>query len=64
METTPSKAPPIAPFVNRGQRDIAVQEYCDWQKSQVCNQTLQAEFQKASDVALTHGFDLEQIYED
>jgi hypothetical protein len=64
MATAPSKAAPVTPLAIPGPRDIAVQEYSDCQKSQACNQTLQAEFQKACDVALTHGFDLEQSYED
>jgi len=59
MATTPSKVPPVTSLVIPGPRDIAVQEYSDWQKSQVRNQTLQAEFQKACYVALTDGFDLE-----
>jgi hypothetical protein len=57
-------APRVTPLLIPGPRDIAIQEYTNWQKSQVHSQTLQAEFQKACDVALTHGFDLEQIHED
>jgi hypothetical protein len=39
-------------------------QYSDWQQSQVDDQTLKAEFQKACDIALAHGFDLEQIHKD
>jgi len=56
--------PPITPLVVPGLRDVAMKEYSDWQQSQVSDQTLKAEFQKAYELALTDGFDLEQIHED
>jgi hypothetical protein len=37
MATTLLKAPLVTPLVIPGPRDIAVQEYTDWQKSQVRN---------------------------
>jgi hypothetical protein len=57
-------APPITPLVVPGLRDIAVKEYSNWQQSKVGDYILKAEFQKACDVALADGLDLEQIYKD
>ena len=64
MATPPSVTPPIAPLVVPGLRDIAVKEYSYWQQSKVGDQILKAKFQKACDVALIDGLDLEQIHED
>lgn len=47
-----------------GPRDIAVAAYSDWQQSQVVDQMLQLEYQKACDATLRDGLDLEQVYED
>lgn len=47
-----------------GLRDVAVEEYSDWQQSQVGNETLKAEFRKARDAALSDGLDLGQIFKD
>ena len=47
-----------------GLRDVAVTEYTDWQQSKVRDLTLGSEFQKAGDIALADGLDLEQVYED
>jgi hypothetical protein len=47
-----------------GPRDIAVAAYGDWQQSKVVDQTLQLEYQKARDVTLQDGLDLEQVFED
>ncbi|KAI9778682.1 MAG: hypothetical protein M1839_007913 [Geoglossum umbratile] len=62
MGTPPPVAPPITRLVVPGFRDIALKEYCDWQQSKVVDETLKAEYQKAYDVALEHGLDLEQIH--
>jgi hypothetical protein len=64
MGTPPSVAPSITRLVVPGHRDIALREYCDWPQSKVVDETLKAEYQKARDVALEDGLDLEQIYED
>lgn len=47
-----------------GPRDVAVRLYSEWQQSKVVNETLKTEFQKACDIALNDGLDLEQVYED
>ncbi|CZR65341.1 uncharacterized protein PAC_15241 [Phialocephala subalpina] len=64
--TPPSDIPSISTPVNRldipGHRDVAVKKYSDWQQSQVINKTLKLEFQKACDITLADGLDLEQIY--
>jgi hypothetical protein len=44
-----------------GLRDVAVAEYTNWQQSQVRDPKLKNEFQKACDVALAYGLDLEQV---
>lgn len=41
-----------------------MQAYSHWQQSQVGDEAWKAEFQKACDVALDEGLDLEQIDED
>jgi hypothetical protein len=64
MATPSSITAPINPLIVPGLQDIAVKEYSDWQQSQVGDQTLKAEFQKACELALTDGFDLEQIHKD
>ncbi|KAL4937299.1 hypothetical protein BDV06DRAFT_227080 [Aspergillus oleicola] len=46
-----------------GLRDANVQAYCDWQQSQVGHASWKVEFQKACDVALNNGLDLDQIDE-
>ena len=47
-----------------GPWDLAVREYSEWQQSNVVDETLKMEFQKACDVALDDVLDLEQVYED
>jgi hypothetical protein len=69
MSTSPMadqalEPPPITPLTVPGLRDTAVKEYCDWQQSQVGDLEWKAGFQKAYDVAMKHGLDLQQIYED
>lgn len=41
--------------------DANVQAYCDWQQSQVGNESWKDEFRKACDVALNDGLDLDWI---
>jgi hypothetical protein len=45
-------------------RDVAVKNYSNWQQSKVSDVTLKVEFQKACDLTLADGLDLEQIRED
>jgi hypothetical protein len=47
-----------------GPWDLAVREYSEWQQSNIVDETLKMEFQKACDVALDDRLDLEQVYED
>jgi hypothetical protein len=47
-----------------GLRDVAVKEYNGWQQLQVYDESLKVEFEKACDVVLAEGLDLEQIHED
>jgi hypothetical protein len=47
-----------------GLRDIAVRKYNKWQQSNVDDDELKLEFQKACDVILADGLDLEQLHED
>jgi hypothetical protein len=47
-----------------GLQDIAMTEYTNWQQSQVRDLMLKSEFQKACDIILADGLDLEQVYED
>jgi len=47
-----------------GPRDTAVKKYTQWQQAQVEDEELRMEFQKACDVALKEGLDLEQIHKD
>lgn len=46
-----------------GQRDIAVQKYTAWQRSQVHSEELKSQFDQAESAILKHGWDLEQIYQ-
>jgi hypothetical protein len=57
-------AAPIEPLVVPGLRDIAMKEYTDWQQSQVGDPVWKAEFQKAYEMAMKEGLDLEQIHKD
>jgi hypothetical protein len=47
-----------------GPRDAAVIAYSEWQQSNVVDDALKGEFQKACDATLEDGLDLEQVYED
>ena len=40
-----------------------MKEYSEWQQLQVDNELQKAEYQKARDIALNNGFDLEQIHQ-
>jgi hypothetical protein len=64
MANQPSDPPPITTLTVPGFRDAAVKQYSDWQQSKVVDHAWKAEFQKACDVAMAHGLDLEQIYKD
>jgi hypothetical protein len=45
-------------------RDVAVKLYSEWHQSKITDETWKIEFQKACDIALDDGLDLEQVYED
>lgn len=45
-----------------GQRDVVVQEYTEWQQSQVLSDDLKTQFSNAGDAVLKHGWDLEQLH--
>ena len=47
-----------------GPRDLAVKAYSEWQQLNVADEQLKAEYQKACEVTLQDGLDLEQVYED
>lgn len=51
-------------LITRGLRDVAVRKYSEWQELNVGDEALKADFQKARDVALANGLDLEQIFND
>ncbi|KAF7588282.1 hypothetical protein BBP40_005936 [Aspergillus hancockii] len=59
---------PLPPDINcpkiPGPRDEAVKAYSKWQQSNVADGVLKESFQKACDVALENGLDLEQVYND
>jgi hypothetical protein len=63
--TTAEKQPAESLRLNLpGPRDAAVIAYSEWQQSNVVDDALKEEFQKACDAALEDGLDLEQVYED
>ena len=43
---------------------MAVRLYSEWQQSNVVDEGLKTEFQKACDVLIDDRLDLEQVYED
>ncbi|PGH16822.1 hypothetical protein AJ79_01466 [Helicocarpus griseus UAMH5409] len=47
-----------------GPRDEAVTEYCKWHEQQVSDETRKADWRKACAITLSHGLDLELVYED
>jgi hypothetical protein len=44
--------------------DTAVEEYSDWQQSRVRREDQKHEIRKLCDIALDHGLDLQQLYDD
>jgi hypothetical protein len=60
----PPAASPRPRLIVPGFWDVAVEEYTDWQVSQVKSEKLQVDIQKARDIALEDGLDLRTIYED
>jgi hypothetical protein len=44
--------------------DTAVEEYSDWQQSRVRREDQKDEIRKLCDIALDHGLDLHQLYDD
>ncbi|KAF9884069.1 hypothetical protein FE257_002299 [Aspergillus nanangensis] len=62
-EDTPTYSAKAMRLNIKGLRDANVQAYCDWHQSQVGNESWKVEFQKACDVALDDGLDLDQIDE-
>ncbi|TVY71304.1 hypothetical protein LSUE1_G004473 [Lachnellula suecica] len=71
--TSPTRTPPLnilstSSPVNRldipGPRDVAVRDYSHWHQSKVNDEILKVEFQKACDVTLADGLDLEQVHDD
>jgi len=47
-----------------GLRDVVVRNYSKWQQSNVDDEEIKLEFQKACDVTLADDLDLEQLHED
>ncbi|KMU87564.1 hypothetical protein CIHG_05957 [Coccidioides immitis H538.4] len=47
-----------------GPQDEAVTEYCKWHEQQVSDETHKADWRKACAITLSHGLDLELVYED
>ncbi|RAL07857.1 uncharacterized protein BO97DRAFT_438055 [Aspergillus homomorphus CBS 101889] len=45
----------------RGPRDTAVRVYCEWQESNVVDENLKANFREARALAISNGYDLEQV---
>ncbi|KAI2868504.1 hypothetical protein CBS63078_11258 [Aspergillus niger] len=74
MLATPAGSPPFLPHPGSELIDpivvpdlpleVAVEEYSSWQKSQVVSQRYKDDIDRARDVALENGLDLEQIYGD
>jgi hypothetical protein len=61
-ETVPSK--PSSPLEILGQLDVAVRKYSEWQCSWVTNKSLKIEYQKAYNITLAEGLDLELVYKE
>jgi hypothetical protein len=53
----PSISAPVDHLDIPGPRDVAVKKYSTWQQSQVTDETLKVEYQKACDVTLEDGLD-------
>jgi hypothetical protein len=58
----------VAPSMPRldipGFLDVAVEEYSDWQQSRVRREDQKNEIRKLCNIALDHGLDLQQLYDD
>jgi hypothetical protein len=64
---TPSEqaASPSMPRLDiHGFLDVAVEEYSDWQQSRVRREDQKNEIRKLCSIALDHGLDLQQLYDD
>jgi hypothetical protein len=59
--TTQLQPPAREKLKIRGPRDTAVRGYCEWQESNVVDENLKANFRKARDLAISNGYDLEQV---
>lgn len=51
--------PALSPLEIPGHRDVAVQEYGEWQMLNVDNDTLKTAFREVCDMMLENGLDLE-----
>ena len=60
----PSKSTLIDRLNIPSPRDKAVEDYCIWQKSQVMKPALKVEYQKACDIIIADGMDLELIHQE
>jgi len=47
-----------------GLHDVNLQQYCDWLRSRVQGDTQKADYLKATDFLIDHGFDLDLPYKD
>lgn len=61
-ETVLSK--PSSPLKILGQLDVAVKKYSEWQCLQVTNKSFKIEYQKAYNITLAKGLDLELVYKE
>ncbi|KAK5263188.1 hypothetical protein LTR96_011388 [Exophiala xenobiotica] len=52
----------MSPIEISGLRVESVQDYCDWQQTQVSKPSLKAAFQKATDFVVDKGLDLELLH--
>jgi hypothetical protein len=66
INVLPGTSPPVpsCSIQISGPRDIAGERYRDFQCCQTHNEDLKSEFRKAWDLALEHGHDFEQLYEE
>ncbi|KXG45122.1 uncharacterized protein PGRI_095990 [Penicillium griseofulvum] len=60
----PGELQVLSPLDIPGPRDLAVDEYGEWQMSKVDNEVLKHAFREVCDVMLENGLDLEQVYKD
>ena len=57
-------SPPMPRLDIHGFLDVAVEEYSDWQQSRVRREDQKNEIRKLCSIALDHGLDLQQLYDD